>query len=243
MSRTFLLLIAAAAAVAAPASAAFPFTMAPAGPIDIDQLKHDTLSQVLPAAGFGVKRGGPPANPEATTWGLKTDAMPPLYHRLPELQQQAGIYISHVEPGSPAAKAGLVKGLVVMEINGEPVDASRSLGHLQQPTELTLLTANGLQRVTVQPRIRLHHTGPGTIHTNLGNLARNANIGQRAAGWQATPGSAVAVSMVNGVYAIEASVPTADGQQKVQLSGSREAIESELTKLPTAVADAIRSQM
>lgn len=241
MSRTLLLLI--AAAVAAPATAAFPFTMAPTGPIDIDQLKHDTLSQVLPAAPVGVKRGGPPANPEASTWGLQTDAMPALYHRLPELQQQAGIYISHVEPGSPAAKAGLVKGLVVLEINGEPVDPSRSLGYLQQPTELTLLTANGLQRVTVVPRIRLHHTGPGTIHKNLGNLARNANIGQRVGGWQATPGSAVAVSMVNGAYAIEASVPTADGQQKVQLSGTRAEVEDQLTKLPATVADAIRSQM
>ncbi|TWT76149.1 hypothetical protein Pla123a_29380 [Posidoniimonas polymericola] len=251
MSRTFLLLI--VAVVAAPAAdtatAQLPFNIAPAGPIDINQLKQDTLSQVLPAAAqlpaaaLGAKVGGLPADPVMLSWGLKTDAMPELYHRLPELQQRGGIYISHVEPASPAARAGLVKGLVVLEINGEPVDESRSLGFLQQPTELTLLTSKGPQRVTVQPRVRLHNYGPGTMHPHLGNSLRNVNVGRRIGGWNATPGSAVAVSMVNGAYAIEASVPTADGQQKVQLSGTREEVETQLAKLPATVADAIRSQM
>jgi len=45
------------------------------------------------------------------------------------LKDDSGVVVSHVEPGSPAAHAGLQKGDVIQEINRKPVKDSQAFLH------------------------------------------------------------------------------------------------------------------
>ena len=51
-----------------------------------------------------------------------------------KLIQGHGVEVSRVEAGSPAAKAGIVIGDVLLEFNGQPLDGPQQLGHLVRDT-------------------------------------------------------------------------------------------------------------
>jgi serine protease Do len=51
-----------------------------------------------------------------------------------KLSQGHGVEVSRVETGSPAAKAGLLIGDVLLEFNGQPLDGPEQLGHLVRET-------------------------------------------------------------------------------------------------------------
>lgn len=230
MSRTLLLI---AALSATPVLAQ--------GPIDIQQLKQTTLSQVLPPSMHRLAGIGQAVDPVATSWGLEFGAMPELYRRLPELQNGVGMYVSRVAPGSPSAQAGLVAGHVVLAFNGQPITNPQTLGYLQQATKLTVLTMHGPQEVAVQPpeshvpSFDLVRGAAAFSNTGVASTARSFA--------SSTPGSSVAVSMANGQYKIEASVPTASGPQQVRLEGTADEVNKQLDKLPANVANAVRSQL
>ncbi len=47
-----------------------------------------------------------------------------------KLSQGHGVEVSRVETGSPASKAGIQMGDVLLEFNGQPLDGPQQLGHL-----------------------------------------------------------------------------------------------------------------
>jgi len=51
-----------------------------------------------------------------------------------KLSQGHGVEVSRVETGSPAAKAGIVIGDVLLEFNGQPLDGPQQLGRLVRET-------------------------------------------------------------------------------------------------------------
>src|SRR5271167_3672833 len=51
-----------------------------------------------------------------------------------KLSQGHGVEVSRVETGSPAAKAGILIGDVLLEFNGQPLDGPQQLGHLVRET-------------------------------------------------------------------------------------------------------------
>jgi serine protease Do len=51
-----------------------------------------------------------------------------------KLSQGHGVEVSRVETGSPASKAGIQMGDVLLEFNGQPLDGPQQLGHLVHDT-------------------------------------------------------------------------------------------------------------
>jgi S1-C subfamily serine protease len=73
------------------------------------------------------------------------------------LAQDTGILLVHVEPGSPAAKGGLLEGDIVLALEGEPAPRIDTLHKLLtaerigSPAELTILRGVELLRRSVMP--------------------------------------------------------------------------------------------
>jgi serine protease Do len=61
-----------------------------------------------------------------------SDLTPPLAARYRLRQQGAGVVITQVGPGSPAARAGLQPGVVVEQVNGRPVARAADLERVTQ---------------------------------------------------------------------------------------------------------------
>jgi len=75
------------------------------------------------------------------------------------LEQESGVMIFSVEPGSPARKAGLAMGDVLVKFNGKPVtdfnDLPRLLSEdvIDKETTLTIIRRENLLEVTVVPTV------------------------------------------------------------------------------------------
>lgn len=112
---------------------------------DFVQLGCDKAIQqgVLPVAG----RGSIPENslaPNTPGLGIGFNAVPD------------GAYISQVKPSSPAAKAGLVPGMVISHINAVPIagfDSPTVVKMIQGPTGSVTLTVIGKGDVAIQKQI------------------------------------------------------------------------------------------
>jgi Do/DeqQ family serine protease len=109
-------------------------------------MARNVMDQLV--AGGSVRRG----MLGVTAQGLTSDLAAGL-----GLQQVKGALVSAVTPGSPADKAGVKRGDVILEIDGEPVDDSNALrnkvSRLQPGTAATLgLVRDGRQR---QLRVQL----------------------------------------------------------------------------------------
>jgi len=75
------------------------------------------------------------------------------------LEQESGVMIFSVEPGSPARKAGLTMGDVLVKFNGKPVtefyDLPRLLAEdvIEKETKLTIIRRESLIETTIVPTI------------------------------------------------------------------------------------------
>jgi len=75
-----------------------------------------------------------------------------------ETDQETGVMIFSVEPNSPARKAGLMMGDVIMKFNGKPVvnfyDIPRYLSEdiLGKETQLTILRGEKLLELSITPK-------------------------------------------------------------------------------------------
>ncbi len=75
------------------------------------------------------------------------------------LEQESGVMIFSVEPGSPARKAGLAMGDVLVKFNGKPVtdfyDLPRLLSEdvIDKETKLTIIRRESLLEVTIVPTV------------------------------------------------------------------------------------------
>jgi S1-C subfamily serine protease len=73
------------------------------------------------------------------------------------LEQESGVMIFSVEPGSPARKAGLAMGDVLVKFNGKPVtdfyDLPRLLAEdvIDKETKLTIIRRETLLELTIAP--------------------------------------------------------------------------------------------
>ena len=84
------------------------------------------------------------------------------------LKQARGVAIASLEPDSPAAKAGLQAGNIVLALDGEPVtgadDLVRLLGgaRIGVATSLTVIAGNELRQIVVLPAERSERPNRGT---------------------------------------------------------------------------------
>ena len=60
--------------------------------------------------------------------GVQTTELTPDLRRHFGVSEEAGVLIGHVEPDSPADKAGLEVGDILVQVDGEPVDSAWDLG-------------------------------------------------------------------------------------------------------------------
>lgn len=93
--------------------------------------------------------------------GIQAQTAPlhPQFRRFHDLKQDSGVLVIGIEPGSPAASAGLREGDVLLELDGTVLEGVDSLfSHLTEaaagtPAELRLLRGRELVRIQVTPRI------------------------------------------------------------------------------------------
>ena len=76
------------------------------------------------------------------------------------LDQETGVMVFSVEPGSPARKAGLAMGDVIVQFNGKPVTSFYDLPRLLaeevvgKETQLTIIRRENLLELAVTPAVR-----------------------------------------------------------------------------------------
>jgi S1-C subfamily serine protease len=89
-----------------------------------------------------------------------TVAIPEEIAEAANLDQETGIMIFSVEPGSPARKAGLAMGDVLIKFNGKPItefyDLPRLLNQdvIDKETTLTIIRKESLIETTIIPTVR-----------------------------------------------------------------------------------------
>lgn len=72
--------------------------------------------------------------------GVGTQEITPELAKSFNLPQQKGVLIAHVEPGSPAANAGVQSGDVLLEYNGQPINNSKDLSFAVAATKVGVPT-------------------------------------------------------------------------------------------------------
>jgi len=84
-----------------------------------------------------------------------------------KLPEEAGVEITHVDPQSPAEKAGLKAGDVVMQFNGQPVEGIAQFSRIVRETpagrdvKLNIFRGGASQTITVKTGTRPAIPGPG----------------------------------------------------------------------------------
>jgi len=237
------LLTLAAAALAQPAGF-------PQGPLDIDSLRSQVMSRHFGAVDgqdFGLESARSRMVDELDLdeqiwleWGVAVAPVPELlYMHCPELKPDTGLLIETIRPGSPAEKAGLAVGQIVAGAEEEWLLSPRDLPSLVQPQGLTVLVAGQLRQVEIRPDRTLL-----SAHKTRAEL-RSTPSRSSAFSAAADGGGSQAISLAqaNGIFEIEASYATAQGQQKVHLSGNRRQIDKSMADLPASLRQAIEHRL
>ena len=103
---------------------------------------------------------GPAEPAEAFRWGLALDDLDAGRARSLGLEGEHGALVTEVEPGSPAARAGLRPGQVIASVGGEPVDSADQAARLLRqaggdaPVRLHVRDANGARFLLLRPEER-----------------------------------------------------------------------------------------
>jgi serine protease Do len=75
--------------------------------------------------------------PEVLPLGIKVEAITPNLARQYNLQQQSGVVITEVAEDSPAATSGLIPGLVITDLNHQPIKSLEDYQRLLSAADLT----------------------------------------------------------------------------------------------------------
>ena len=80
-------------------------------------------------------------------WGLRFEDLPPETSRRLGIQDENGVIVSAVQPGSPADLAGIRRGDVILEVNQETVDSvkdvKKRIAEAEDKDSLLLLVNRG----------------------------------------------------------------------------------------------------
>ncbi|TWT90701.1 hypothetical protein Mal64_10960 [Pseudobythopirellula maris] len=243
-----------------PAATQTPLATKADGSIDIDRLRDQTLARALPGMPLTPL---PEANQglemlSLASWGLELAPLPTTLKQCHEsLSDGRGMLITKIDPMGSAQQARLVQGLVLLSVDGHPVMDLASLPTLDRPRSIEILTSEGVQQVEVQPSpafAALPQAG-GTLSSLLGftqsraysgtpqtTSARSYSASGMASSYSVASPSApsASVAVANGQYAIDVTVSTASGPQRVHLEGDRQEVERELNKLPQDIQTQVR---
>lgn len=179
-------------------------------------------------------------------WGIR--AMPlPDYLRLDQLGllPYQGLLVTSVEPYSPAHRAGLQAGQLILDVDGVMVDSRRGLPSLRKSCTLTVLTNSGTVGLQVHPADRhdLPHNAlmPPRIEAWLQNPFALSGLSRTAL----RPNSCIRSLSMNRVgdeFICSALVNGDNGLRRLRLEGTREEIECQLRELAPEVQRALRPQ-
>jgi serine protease Do len=124
--------------------------MAPRTRVAVEVLRHgnhQSLGVVLAELPDNERVAGlPPAEWQHQLGVEVQDLTPDLAHRL-GYDAEPGVLVARVEPGSPAAQAGLRRGMRILEVNHQPVSSRteflRTLDQMARTARLSLLVQYG----------------------------------------------------------------------------------------------------
>lgn len=89
------------------------------------------------------------SDPVAEKVGVRTQPVPPVARAQLELAE-TGLAIEEVKPGSPAAKAGILRYDIVLSVDGKPTETDHDLEILARPGEHAVLLLRGGERQTLR---------------------------------------------------------------------------------------------
>jgi serine protease Do len=116
--------------------------------ITVDELNLDEESQISRGGGGGNDDTG---EAPAAGFGLTLNALTSdMARRLRVPAETEGVIVSDIEPGSPAQRAGIARGDIILQVNRKPVrspqEARRALGAVESgSTAFLLILRNGQQ--------------------------------------------------------------------------------------------------
>ncbi|WP_433705864.1 trypsin-like peptidase domain-containing protein [Paraburkholderia sacchari] len=207
----------------------------------------------------GAGRAG---NPRATqTFGMRVEDVSPGIAAALGLPRANGVLVDAVEPGSPAAAAGVNPGDVIVGIGDKPVDRAAALA--EQLAAVPPATKIPLSVIRNRQPAQAHFTNAAAAETQPANAANAANdvhavpapaaVAAAPAAVAAAPAAAVAApavavaavaatpavanaAQVNNVKAVKTAMTEAAVQQPVQPSAPPDA-QATAAKAPRHTAD------
>lgn len=191
-----------------------------------------------------VAQAGPPAGADDDTYlGVLFSAVPEAIHaQLPSLPRGQGVLVTHVLPGSPAAKAGLHRHDLLLGYDSEKIRDPEHLARLiradkpERPVRLLLL--RGGREMTVEvvldkgPRLHIAQEARPPAGRDAGDLPRGRG---KTGGPPAVSVSATPLADGNLKLTIEYYPDGASRPKVVTCSGSPAEIDREILRLPVRV--------
>ncbi len=137
---------------------------APTGSMILSGNGSNSLVRILPA------RVGEPFQPRESSWlGAAVEEAPEVVTSQLGLEPGVGLVVSFVASNSPAAKAGLEKNDVLVEMNGEklfhPLQLRKMIQVRKEGEEIKLTFYRGGKRQTATAKLEKTRTGFGTFQS------------------------------------------------------------------------------
>lgn len=92
--------------------------------------KRQSVNVVVGQTRQAATAAKPGSVPESAGIGVNVRELTPELARQLGLRDEKGVVVSEVRPGSPAEEAGLVRGDLVLEFNGQPVETLEAFANL-----------------------------------------------------------------------------------------------------------------